>query len=184
MDERQRCGAKTRAGTPCRKFPTRSNGKRCYMHGGAVGSGRPPIHGRYSKVLRAALREKLASALADGDYQNIAEELCLQRVLLAQHLEGLQGRTLTVEDTDRLLSWLTRITMTAERASRIESRTALTIAEVRLLEAGFYGGVINVDINLALIKDERFVEKRRNEVNELKIKIDGISEKIMGKMVF
>lgn len=55
---------------------------------------------------------------------------------------------------------------------------------VRLLEAGFYGGVINVDINLALIKDERFVEKRRNEVNELKIKIDGISEKIMGKMVF
>ena len=105
------------------------------MHGG-TNPGRPPITGRYSKVLRAALRQKLAEFLADGDYANIAEELCLQRALLAEHLAGLEGRTLTLEDTDRLLFWTTRITMTAERASRIESRTALTIAEVRLLEAG------------------------------------------------
>lgn len=55
---------------------------------------------------------------------------------------------------------------------------------VRLLEAGFDGAVINVDINIALIKDEKFIEKKRNEVNELKIQTDGISEGIMKKMVF
>jgi formiminotetrahydrofolate cyclodeaminase len=55
---------------------------------------------------------------------------------------------------------------------------------VRLLEAGFDGAVINVDINIALIKDEKYIEKKRNEVNELKIQTDGISERIMKKMVF
>jgi len=36
----QRCGAKTRAGTPC-KSPAVQGKKRCRMHGGALGSGAP-----------------------------------------------------------------------------------------------------------------------------------------------
>ena len=35
-----RCGAKTRAGTPCRAPAVRGKA-RCRMHGGAVGSGAP-----------------------------------------------------------------------------------------------------------------------------------------------
>lgn len=48
-----RCGAKTRAGTPCRA-PAVAGKARCRMHGGAKGSGAPKgnmnalVHGRYS----------------------------------------------------------------------------------------------------------------------------------------
>lgn len=40
MQNSLRCGAKTRAGTPC-KSPAVSGKKRCRMHGGAKGSGAP-----------------------------------------------------------------------------------------------------------------------------------------------
>jgi hypothetical protein len=49
-----RCGAKTRAGTPC-KSPSVHDKKRCRMHGGAPGSGAPRgnmnalKHGRYTR---------------------------------------------------------------------------------------------------------------------------------------
>jgi len=49
-----RCGAKTRAGTPCRS-PAVHGKRRCRMHGGAAGSGAPRgntnalKHGRYTR---------------------------------------------------------------------------------------------------------------------------------------
>ena len=36
----RRCGAKTRSGRPCAASPVRGK-KRCWMHGGAPGSGAP-----------------------------------------------------------------------------------------------------------------------------------------------
>jgi hypothetical protein len=65
-----RCGAKTRAGHPCRQAAVRERG-RCRMHGGAKGSGGPRgnrngrfRHGRYTReneslrrVMRAKIRE-------------------------------------------------------------------------------------------------------------------------------
>ncbi len=62
MAESRRCGAQTRAGTPCRA-PAVSGKKRCRMHGGAPGSGAPLgnrnalKHGEYS---REALLERQA----------------------------------------------------------------------------------------------------------------------------
>lgn len=53
-----RCGAKTRAGTPC-QAPAVSGRKRCRMHGGAPGSGAPKgnrnalQHGDYSAATKA-----------------------------------------------------------------------------------------------------------------------------------
>lgn len=44
----QRCGAKARStGQPCRRWASIGH-TRCKFHGGALGSGRPPIHGRRS----------------------------------------------------------------------------------------------------------------------------------------
>jgi uncharacterized protein YjcR len=40
MRQSPRCGAKTRAGTPC-KAPAVKGKRRCRMHGGAAGSGAP-----------------------------------------------------------------------------------------------------------------------------------------------
>jgi hypothetical protein len=54
MHRRQRCGARTRQGSPCRS-PAVAGKRRCRMHGGAAGSGAPAgnrnalKHGRYSR---------------------------------------------------------------------------------------------------------------------------------------
>jgi glucans biosynthesis protein len=44
----QRCGAKARStGEPCRRWASIGSA-RCRLHGGAAGSGRPIVHGKYS----------------------------------------------------------------------------------------------------------------------------------------
>jgi len=57
------CGAKTRSGGSCQKPPALGK-KRCRLHGGAPGSGRPPKHGRWCKIL-GNLGVKLQEALND-----------------------------------------------------------------------------------------------------------------------
>jgi glucans biosynthesis protein len=58
----RRCGANTRAGSPCRS-PAVAGKKRCRMHGGAAGSGAPLgnqnsyKHGRYSYAERERMRQ-------------------------------------------------------------------------------------------------------------------------------
>ena len=67
MRSSPRCGAKTRAGSPCRS-PAVSGRARCRMHGGSKGSGAPVgnhnalKHGAYTKeakTLRAEARQLL-----------------------------------------------------------------------------------------------------------------------------
>jgi hypothetical protein len=58
-----RCGARTRAGTPC-QAPAVKGKKRCRMHGGAAGSGAPRgnqnalKHGRYAAEGRRKERQR------------------------------------------------------------------------------------------------------------------------------
>jgi len=59
--EAPRCGAQTRGGSPCRKYPIRWR-RRCRLHGGAQGSGARPgnrsalKHGRANTAALAARR--------------------------------------------------------------------------------------------------------------------------------
>jgi glucans biosynthesis protein len=71
MLDSPRCGAKTRAGTPC-KLPRVHRKKRCRMHGGAEGSGAPKgnknalKHGRFTREAiqrRKLLKEQVRIAL-------------------------------------------------------------------------------------------------------------------------
>ena len=61
MHESPRCGARTRAGTPCRA-PAVRHKRRCRLHGGAPGSGAQPgnanalKHGFYSAAAEAERR--------------------------------------------------------------------------------------------------------------------------------
>lgn len=70
MTASPRCGAKTRAGTPCRA-PAVAGKTRCRMHGGAKGSGAPKgnqnalRHGLYSREhleQRKAVNQLIRSA--------------------------------------------------------------------------------------------------------------------------
>ena len=72
MHQSPRCGAKTRAGTPCMSPAVKSK-RRCRMHGGAPGSGAPKgnknavKHGHYTREAierRRALRQLMRDAEA------------------------------------------------------------------------------------------------------------------------
>ena len=68
MAKARRCGAKTRAGHPCRQAAVRDR-SRCRMHGGAKGSGGPQgdcngnfkhgLHTREAKAIRRVMRAKV-----------------------------------------------------------------------------------------------------------------------------
>ena len=72
-----RCGARTRAETPCRS-PAVSGKRRCRMHGGAKGSGAPKgnqnalTHGTYT---RAALRQRAGMRLLIQESEELLRRL-------------------------------------------------------------------------------------------------------------
>lgn len=76
MRESLRCGAKTRAGTPCQS-PAVAGKERCRMHGGANGSGAPKGNqnalktGLNTKEMREWRRE--LSALAKAASETLRE---------------------------------------------------------------------------------------------------------------
>ncbi|WP_420878635.1 HGGxSTG domain-containing protein [Tardiphaga robiniae] len=64
------CGAKNRAGSPCKRSPTVGK-SRCRLHGGALGSGAPLgeangnyRHGRYGRAAKELRRKLLAESIA------------------------------------------------------------------------------------------------------------------------
>jgi uncharacterized protein YjcR len=70
MRQSPRCGAKTRAGTPC-QAPAVNGKRRCRMHGGAAGSGAPAgnqnalRHGMYSRDT-LEFKKYMRNLLRDG----------------------------------------------------------------------------------------------------------------------
>lgn len=82
-----RCGAKTRAGTPCKKqagWGTDHRGQgRCRLHGGAT----PIKHGRYSKIQRPRLRELIDEFENDPAPLDLLPEVKLLRALLTDFIE-------------------------------------------------------------------------------------------------
>jgi hypothetical protein len=82
------CGAKTRAGSPCRRpagHATSHPGQgRCKLHGGAS----PVRHGRYSVIRRPSVQQRLdALKAADAEPLDLLEELHLLRALTIDWIE-------------------------------------------------------------------------------------------------
>jgi hypothetical protein len=134
-----RCGAKTRAGSPCRRpaglqTPHVGQGK-CSLHGGLT----PIKHGRYSTITRPAIRERLdALHAADPDPLDLLPELQMLRALtmdfierydrshealLAWHANGHPAHArprqlLDITDASRLLERIARIVDTIHKRTQ------------------------------------------------------------------
>ena len=88
------CGAKKRGsgdpGSTCNNtagFKTDHVGEgRCFLHGGAKGSGRPIIHGRRSKKLKS-LRQEIDEAKRDPELLDVTEQIALLKVILNRQIE-------------------------------------------------------------------------------------------------
>ncbi|HLO97370.1 MAG TPA: HGGxSTG domain-containing protein [Fimbriimonas sp.] len=88
MDDQKKCGAKTRSGKPCRR-PGTGIGGRCDLHGGAAGSGRPIIHGRFSKQLPPKLKEAYERSEGDERLLSLRSDAALFDALIQETLPKL-----------------------------------------------------------------------------------------------
>lgn len=134
-----KCGAKTRAGSPCLQpagWGTEHVGSgRCKLHGG--NGGRPPIHGRYATVLKGRLREKFELLNTDEDPLNILPELQVQRTLLMDYLGRFEEGMVVTGESLKIISDLSNdVVNTATKIVKTRNEMALTAVEVKFLQAG------------------------------------------------
>jgi hypothetical protein len=132
------CGAKTRSGSPCKKpggWATDHVGTgRCKLHGGASPGG-PLKHGRYS-IKRAGLEEKIRQFENDPAAGDLTSELALMRALLQNYLERFEdGIPLPADSIRHIFEMIEAVGRLVERIAKILATTALTQAELQLLQA-------------------------------------------------
>lgn len=130
------CDAQTRSGGKCQQpagWGTDHVGTgRCKLHAG--NAGRPPIHGRYS-IRRAGLHEKMAQFYNDPAAGDLRSELALLRALLQGYLDRFDNTAEPNElDISRIYGMVDSIGHLVERIAKILATTALTQAELQLLQ--------------------------------------------------
>jgi len=129
------CGAKTRDGTPCQRtagWGTDHVGDgRCKTHGGK--GGRKPKHGRYAATRSESLQEKIREYREDPDPAEMWEELAVLRAVLQEWLSDME--TVTEDSVSVLLDLQDSIRRTLDSINKIQTRSALTAAEVEYLQA-------------------------------------------------
>ena len=93
------------------------------------------IHGRYSTVKRAALQEKIEAFRADPAAGDLRSELAILRALLQDYLDRFpDGVPLTSADISNIYGMIDGIGRLVERIAKILAMTALTQAELQLLQ--------------------------------------------------
>ena len=105
------CGAKRRgSGDPGLLCQNRAGYKtphvgegRCWLHGGARGSGRPAIHGRYAMSQPRSLAEEAEKLRADPDLLDAEEQAALLKAILRRQVDY---HDVTVDAyLDELVEW-------------------------------------------------------------------------------
>jgi hypothetical protein len=129
------CGGECTDGTPCKRpagWGTDHVGEgRCKLHGG--NAGRPPKHGRYSVKAREGLEDKIWQYREEENPAEQWDELALLRALLQEWLDDLG--TLDEDAVSVILDLQREIRRTLDTINKIQTRTALTQAEVEYLQA-------------------------------------------------
>lgn len=126
------CGAKTRAGTPCKVAPM-ANG-RCYRHGGATPKGADNAnftHGSYSKYVHQEIADKVM-AFQEADPFDLTNELALSRALLADYMSRVE-MPMGADTHDTASMLVDRIRKTVQSINQIKNDSALTAAEITYL---------------------------------------------------
>lgn len=133
MDDSRRCKAKAKGSGERCKNPAMAGKTVCRFHGGM--GGRPPIHGRYSVTKRAELREKIEQFRGDPQAGDLRDELAVLRALLEDYLNRFDDNLdPTGADIMLIYNMIDNIGKLVERIAKILSMTALTQAELQLLQ--------------------------------------------------
>jgi len=174
--ERQgkKCGAKLRgerAGRTCTQWAM-PNG-RCRMHGGnaAMGMSAPAFkHGRYSKLLPAALAEAYLTAQNDPDLHSLEAEIQLADVRIADLLKQLADGGGSIEQARAALANL-------DESLALEDLDGANLAS-QALKAALAGGPTAVWTEIVKMTEHRRklveTETRRKQVTGKTVDVDKV----------
>jgi hypothetical protein len=160
------CGAKTNAGTPCKRAPM-PNG-RCHLHGGKspVGIAASQFkHGRYSKYMPARLSERYAVALADETMLEQREEIAL----LGTRLQELLGQLTDMSQRDALWQKLGKLwseLMTAAREGKKEKQQEAANEIEALINGTSNDTAVWFEIQEVIEQRRKLVESERKRMVE------------------
>ena len=175
--EKRTCGAKTRAGTPC-KASSMPNG-RCYHHGGPTPKGRNSPnwkHGRYSKYIPSNLQDRYIAAVTDPELLSHDGEIALLQSRLSSLLEKISSAPDSGATWKELRSQMSKFDKSQRQAQKLEegaeqekylTSAAMALDELRLMvrrgvaEWAAWGEVIALTENMRRLKDSE--QKRRVE---------------------
>lgn len=150
-----KCGYLKKDGQPCRLqagHGTAHLGQGCCKKHGGNG-GRPPVHGRYSKVKSPRLLELIAEFKDDPDPLNLLPDIALLRGLIMQLVEKSEETPLAV-DLVAVARLVNDIGALADRVHKREQSDAFTEPAVMWLldqygEAVLYAGMEHItDANM------------------------------------
>jgi len=166
QENNKRCGARTRAETPCRNWAM-PNG-RCRMHGGMTPGGMalPQFkHGRYSKYLPARLVDRYQAGRSDPELLAMRDEIAALDARLSELLERVDSGESGLLWTSLRAAWTE-----LQEARRAKDNLKLAAALTRvgdLIEQGFDDRAAWADV-LALFQDRRrLVESERRRLVDL-----------------
>lgn len=161
------CGARTRAGHPCRNTAIMTNG-RCRMHRGNsnAGIGHPNFkHGRYSRYLPGDLLERYEEARRDPDLLAMKEEIAL----LDARLGDLLNRVMQGESR-RLWGMVQDAYEQLKQAIRAKDATGMAF-ELSLLEDVIERGINDYDawdaISGVIEQRRKIVETERKRLVDM-----------------
>jgi hypothetical protein len=100
----------------------------CRMHGAA-----PPTHGRYSAKRKESLQEKIEAFREEDNPAELWEELALLRAVLQEWLGEVEE--IDPDTVGVILDLQDSIRRTLDTLNKIQTRTALTQAEMEYLQA-------------------------------------------------
>jgi hypothetical protein len=151
-DQHNLCGAKTRAGTPCKRAPVRGR-NRCNLHGGKTprGAALPQFKdGQYSNILPVRLAARYEELIRDPEILRVRDDIALvvarvhellsqlgeepsddDRTIWSEILDGMEQHRKLIE-TERKTLISMRLMISAEElttflsAFLMESRNAIT----------------------------------------------------------
>jgi hypothetical protein len=137
-DDAKRCTATAKSSGERCKNPAVKGWDVCRMHGAGspkdeTTGGAPPTHGRYSAKRRESLQEKIQEYREEDDPTQLWEELALLRAVLQEWLSNLE--TVDEDTVGVILDLQNSIRRTLDTINKMQTRSALTAAEVEYLQA-------------------------------------------------
>jgi hypothetical protein len=160
FEDAKQCTATAKStGERC-KNPAVTGWDVCRMHGAGTPKedatgGAPPKHGRYAAKRRESLQEKIEEYRGENPAE-LWEELALLRALLQEWLSDLE--TVDEDSVGVILDLQNSIRRTLDTINKIQTRTALTQAEVEYLQSRI------ADVFKSYVPEDR----RGDALNELK----------------